>query len=242
MEFLYYFIGAIVAYIFGLLSCFLFLKGKVKKILKREYQKYWSDMKQSDEGFYFSFLKVVKRLKDRKDELLGYEEQYNQLKSEVHQYSMARVKDKNTSSNKINKEEIIEEENSYQVTFNIEKNELSNNIVDKQEKKIVIINQYYTVPDEDGSFIIENKKEVPEDRSYYKIEYMEGENVGKLFYRQGFLDKSALNQSDFILEPVCEIENEDLLNVQQIKMIEEGVVEIQDDKWVLKEKIKIKLL
>jgi large-conductance mechanosensitive channel len=99
---------------------------------------------------------------------------------------------------------------------------------------------FFTVPNSDGEFDNKMSSSNPEGRNYYKIISEKDSKEGKIEFRSGELDASALDHRDSILRPVCEIKNSTASNPSRIENIAPGKVKRVGDKWVIEEKVKIK--
>jgi len=107
---------------------------------------------------------------------------------------------------------------------------------DPNEKNIT----YYRVPDSKGAFLVSDATLSPDKKSYYQIE-ADG-HFGVLKYRSGDLDRSAINQRQTRLMPVCTVDGLQISFPTRIDVIDDGKVELINDKWIIKEKIKLKLV
>lgn len=110
--------------------------------------------------------------------------------------------------------------------------------------EIIKTELYFSIPENDGSFIHERGSSESDEKKYYKIEFFTGSNQGDLFYQSGNDDKRAINRLDTYLKPVCDIEG--ILkagNASKIVFVEKGKVKKLGEKWIidLKSKVKIRL-
>jgi len=101
---------------------------------------------------------------------------------------------------------------------------------------------YLGMPEDDGSFYIDQATNSPEARSYFEIKYKAESSDGELVYRGGSLDVSALNQMDAILFPVCNIASSNTQSPRKIIVLKNGTVRKVNDKWVVDRKIEIELV
>lgn len=232
-------------FIIGCIAMFFYIKNKVKSILYQEYLHYTHEIKFESRKYAWSFFGVIEYLLERKN---FYKNDNNPL--------FMNVKEKQSSlkldqTNKNLREDIYKLKNELSKVKNQseqkeletlnEESTIQQELVgtNDQEKKLKFL--YYDIPEEDGSFVVLDGKVTSVARSYYKIEYLEGDTRGDLYYRSGNLDASALSQIDYFLKPVCEIENSTLQNPSTIEVLSNGIVLKQEDKWVVDKKIKIKL-
>jgi len=250
--------GYILIFILGCISVIMYFNFRIKKILAQEYHKYKRDIRdkrENGEKYPRSIFGIIQFLKVQKDK---YKNDSTSPKSSSSSSSSSL---KNQSPNhfliveeleKINKnlsdryseleKKYLELEGEFQKFVPV-----SDNIIiegtgnaNNPEKKPTIL--YFSLPEEDGSFLEDKASVTASARSYYKIEFLEGDRAAKLVYRSGNLDISALSQMDYILGPVCEIENSSMNNPTKIIIDSQGTVIKEEDKWKIKDKIKLKLI
>ena len=101
--------------------------------------------------------------------------------------------------------------------------------------------RYFSIPLKNGTFPEEKANREENENSWYKIEYQKEAAQGKLFYLTGKADRRALNQMDMFLKPVCDIENQGIVNPQHIQMVQPGKVMLKNGSWLVEEKIKLRL-
>ena len=124
------------------------------------------------------------------------------------------------------------------IEWNVESNGITNN--NKTQTEI-----YFTIPENDGSFKTTNGKNVKGIDCFYKIELDKDVRKGKLHFISGDYDLRALDNIDYYLNPVCEIENiSERKHSRKIKMVNPGTVLLSSDCWKIdiKNKVKIKLI
>ncbi len=235
--------GYILIFILGCISVIVYFYFRIKGILKEEYDFYKSEIRGSYEKYPSFIFGVIQFLKERKN---SYK---NSTPSSKNQSTNNSVIEDLRKDNIILDDRYTELEKKYlvlegQSNSNIPTGEnviaeQTGNIYQQEIKAKVL---YFSIPDEDGSFSEETASVTAFMRSYYKIEYFEGDSAAKLIYRSGNLDASALSQMDYILGPVCEIENSSMNNPTKIIIESHGTVVQEDDKWKIKDKIKLKLI
>ncbi|KAA6338481.1 hypothetical protein EZS27_013520 [termite gut metagenome] len=142
------------------------------------------------------------------------------------------------------KEELLNENISLGEKIENFKSQSINNNVNPKPDTQEIVNQkfiYFDIPKTDGSF--KNPKTQQGNDTFYKIELDDSKQIGKLFFISGY-DLRALDNIDYYLNPVCEIQNiEDRIGAKRIKMVKTGtVILLNGDSWKIKEKVKIKLI
>jgi hypothetical protein len=102
---------------------------------------------------------------------------------------------------------------------------------------------YFGLPDSDGNFSVENGVPAPDDRKIYRIVPDREGETGELHYISGQSDPKAIDNIDYYLIPVCDVENiPDRNSATRIYQKEPGRVVRISGKWVTDRKIKIKLL
>lgn len=101
---------------------------------------------------------------------------------------------------------------------------------------------YFTIPSPDGTFNVSIGKDAQETISMYCIETSnKTEPVG--FFISGAFDKRAIENLDYYLMPVCDIQNvNDRQHAMKIVMIEPGLFYQSGDVWKVIKKIKVKLV
>jgi ABC-type multidrug transport system ATPase subunit len=104
---------------------------------------------------------------------------------------------------------------------------------------------FFTIPENDGSFKAINAKHAKEVESYYKIEMDNNNQTGKLHFISGEYDLRALDNIDYYLNPVCEIDNiTERTHARKIIMLNPGTVLLSGDCWKIdvNNKVKIRLI
>jgi hypothetical protein len=118
------------------------------------------------------------------------------------------------------------------------------NIISKEEvidKVNVNKKKYFRFPNDDGSFDMYDGQSTPETRSFYEIEF--SETLGVLRFRSNNSDKVILQDIYKRLFPVADlVEDSNVDSPTKIQIIENGKVELVNNKWIIIEKIKVKLL
>ena len=88
-------------------------------------------------------------------------------------------------------------------------------------------------------------KNVKELDCFYKIEIDKNNQKGKLFFISSEFDSRALDNIDYYLNPVCEIENiSDRTHAKKINVVDFGTVVLNGDTWKIEstKKLKIRLI
>ncbi len=239
-----YLILAILFFAIGGFVVYFISQNKIKGILYEEYEKYKSDSKYQFRDDIFPFITVIRRLKGRKNE---YKSLLNEKKIRIENLIRENNKQKNQIKDYIIKIESLENQvQNLQQTDKADvigqnKQSLESKNLEAQKKVL-----YFSIPTNDGCFIAKYAKSVFEPRRFFRIEYTEGENVGKLFYiSDPGHDGEAINNYDDFLEPSCEILN--LNNREYANKVvceEPGEVFLSDGKWCVKKDklVKVKFI
>ncbi len=232
------------AFIFGLVLGILFLyyysKHKVLFILNSEKHEYNRILKEKGSNpLFFKFLSFIEILKNKKNEYKSSsekkisEEQFGLLNQEI-----ADLKSKNI--------ELVEE--NIELGFIIENLKLkrtsgNNEINNQDESPNIKKTLFFSIPEVDGTFKTESAKDFKEQDSFYKVELITNTN-GNISFLSGDFDLRAIENIDYYLNPVCEIQN--IANrafAKKVVMIDHGtIVQKRDDLWQIINKIKIKLV
>lgn len=232
-------------FVFGFLCASIFFNYKIRKLLGDKYYPYKRIYQNDHGGFSIISFDALYVLKEKKK---SYQEMAeSKLKPTTNIESSSgmpewRKKELENSRQQYkkpqNQAESIQEKTAPTVDLEVGSNKdgYQNS---SNEKKLNVL--YFSAPEQDGSFLLDNSSSTATSRSYYKIEFFDDENIGKLIYRSGNLDKSALSQMDFILSPVCDIENSSMTNPSIVNVESHGSVIKEDNFWIISKKIKIKL-
>lgn len=230
VKLLYFLAGLII----GILIIFFYTKHKIYSILFYEKGKYLQDLKESDDKYIFKFIGLVVELKKSKD---NHKSKYEELEKKLN----TKLTVQKEFSKPITQEQL--KSNSLGENQNQEKN--SNNTVEWKGNDVVANKRifYFSIPYEDGSFLDEYKLVSKEHNSFYKIE-MINEKTGKLYFIPGEFDKTALNDINGYLAPVCSIDNiENRQQANRIEFLSPGTVHLHGDSWKIdiNNKVRIKL-
>jgi hypothetical protein len=240
------FLSSLISFCLGMIAFFLYTKRKIYRILNTEMGEYKKAIQAS--SYSYSYFGIIEHLKSRKnlhkeevkkamknesDSTKGYFDENSKLKGDI---SDLESKIKEIDRQLQNTKELTGE--------NFLKSDAFTEPVEKREspqKNETLYVEYYSMPQEDGSFLRAHAKKSAESRSYYKI-ITKGDDEGVLVYISGVLDVSAISQMNDILEPVCDIDNLIDTSSKGLKVLSDGRVTKSGDKWILSEKIKIKLI
>lgn len=221
---------------------------KTYKILSYEKSEYLKLLKNEGKKHIFKHIGLIYILWKQKNK---YKKQCNEIDTSQQRYYLEKIeklkqevsvlKKNSPESNYLSMQNLDE---SGTVTINDEAK--SNGEFENFEKRDLLLRKsFYSMPESDGSFLIENGEPSNDGRKYYRIEYLESSNEGKLFYISGDRDKRAINRLESYLKPVCEIEN--IINAEtatRIDFLLPGKVFRTNNNWVIDHhnKVKIRLI
>ena len=238
----------IIAFMMGGLTAYFLLKRTVISILWEEKNSYYSEIKNTKRNHPIVLVALIEILKIRKDK---YKKESDQFKTDI------EIEGKNINKNafEVNELKLKNQELERQV-MELEKlnNDSSVSILVKDQVNlksiddILIIDKgpiytYFTIPENDGSFSIEKGDHTLTSKKFYKVESEKNSDFGHLFFLSGDFDVKAINNIDFYLIPVCEVENLAISNTAtKIMQVKHGTVVKIADKWVIDTKVKVKLI
>ena len=230
-RFLYFFAGLLI----GGGIIYYYSRLKIYSILRMEKSTYKETLMHSQKGL-FLYIRLVQKLKERKNEKKDIIEKLENEMSELKKKSNEAGKKKDVAK-------LSEEQEKSIVSIRQELHvETVNN---SQAIKNPVHNEFYfSIPYSDGSFLNEHKSIDKKHNSFYKI-ITESENSAELFFIPGELDRTALNDINGYLAPVCNIENiENRLNATKILLLKPGKVLLSDGRWKIdnNDKVKIQLI
>jgi hypothetical protein len=251
--------GTLLGFIAGAALIYIYSRAKIFSILNNEKRKYIKDLKNDSEQTlsarqFFSYVGVVAMLKKSKDEkaeiilkknleLRELKERNEDLRAEYAQKEKALrnrqlinegplAPGASSASNQAGQPVRTEAPRAGQPVRTEPLQPLRTEI-------------FFTIPESDGTFRSVNAKSVQEIDCYYKIEPDKNGQSGRLYFIPGNYDMRALDNIDYYLNPVCEIQNIiNRTNARKIVMTASGVVVRRGDHWKVEEsnKVKIKLV
>jgi len=247
--------GTLLGFIAGALLIYLFTREMIFSILSNEKRKYLKDLNYDGEQTlfvrkFFSHIGIVAMLKKSKDEkseiILKKNLEVHELK-ERNEDLRAEYAQKEKAMK--NRQVIIESPLSPgapQASQPVRPGApQASQPVRPETVPPVKTEIFFTIPESDGTFKSVNAKSVQEIDCYYKIEPDKSGQYGKLYFISGNYDMRALDNIDYYLNPVCEIQNIiNRTNARKIVMTATGVVVRRGDDWKVEEsnKVKIKLV
>jgi hypothetical protein len=236
--------GTLLGFIAGAALIYIYSRVKIFSILSNEKRKYLNDLNYDSEQTlfvrkFFSHIGIVAMLKKSKDD-----------KSEIilkKNLEIRELKERNEDL----RAEYAQKEKALKNRQAINESPLSpgtpqaSQPVRPEPVPPVKTGIFFTIPESDGTFKSVNAKSVQEIDCYYKIEPDKSGQYGKLYFISGNYDMRALDNIDYYLNPVCEIQNIiNRTNARKIVMTATGVVVRRGDHWKVEEnnKVKIKLV
>jgi hypothetical protein len=220
------------SFLIGLLICYFMIKSRIYSLLDDDKETYKKTVSKS----LFSFLSMVRLLKKRKDE---YKNKVTELERKIEKLEKKSAPENDSISMKSG--DYIDTEKTKVSDENLSKSiewDLSKDGGNKSES-------YFSIPENDGRFIIDKGEQTNDGSKYYKIVYRTNSDEGDLLYISGPQDKRAINRLDSYLKPVCDIDN--IINAEiasKIEVLKNGKVIKISDSWVIdtNHKVKIKLV
>ncbi|NVJ48368.1 MAG: hypothetical protein HWE07_14635 [Cytophagia bacterium] len=185
---------------------------------------------------------IRKKLKDLESENMRLLQRISRLESKKNEFESRRF-DSNTEKQSSN-EEIIESK----VNLDTVQQRITDNNPPKTPDQGLnqnSISLYFQYPEGNGSFQKDHGTSIKGDKSYFEIVYKEDHSEGELKFvaDRNFYGK-ILSIRDTSLGPVSEIENPgEVDRPSNISVVENGIVEVKEDRFVIKEghKLKIKI-
>lgn len=220
------------SFLIGMFITFFIIKSRIYYLLDDDRETY----KNSVHRGLFSFLSMVSLLKKRKDD---YKNKVIELSSKIE-----NLEKKSKSENDTASKTIIDNVDTEKLKINTDDSvkSIEWDISKEAGNKSI---SYFSIPENDGRFIIEKGEQTNDGSKYYKIISRTVSDEGDLFYISGTQDKRAINRLDSYLKPVCDIDNIiNAENASKIEVLKNGKVIKIADSWVIdpNHKVKIKLV
>ena len=239
MVYLLIFIGFTIVFFVGRISVLRKVKREIDNVLNH---------KINIEDLGYSFSKQVYKKIQKNSDL----EKPNRLKitdnNLVESLKEENVRLKNENSEfkrKISQLENVTQKPDKEIEAKNNKENEANNIHEWEIKQPKTLKLFFSMPENDGSFIVDNGESSNDGRKYYRLEYIDGSETGDLYFIPGDRDKRAINRLESYLKPACDIENiENADSATNIEFKNPGKVSLRNDSWVIDSdnKVKIKLL
>ena len=220
------------SFLIGMSITFFIIKSRIFYFIDDDKETY----KNSVQSGLFSFLSMVSLLKKRKDD---YKNRVTELLNKIEKLEK-KTKSENDTTSKTNIDNVENEQLAVDTDDSTKSIEW---VISKEAGNKSI--SYFSIPENDGRFIIEKGEQTNDGSKYYKIVSKTSSDVGDLFYISGSQDKRAINRLDSYLKPVCDIENIiNAENASKIEVLRNGKVIKIADSWVIDtdHKVKIKLI
>jgi hypothetical protein len=225
----------------GIFLIFLYSRLNIYSILATEKNKYLDRLKLDNNQNLllrkcFKYIGIVALLKHSKDEkkraIVNINKEISQVKKQNEQLKMEiGQKEKVITAYKINADSLTSaaEHSDRQAGK-------SNGISDKKREI------FFTIPEGDGSFRNSNAKDWQDIDCFYKILPDKSGQKGKLYFIPGDYDLRALDNIDYYLNPVCEIQNiTDRTFARKILMTDPGIVIKRGEYWQIEDNCKVKI-
>jgi len=244
----WYCLGSFIA---GGLVGYLLLALYVRVIVKKDSVKSGKEIRQLVNGWQLNLFRVIKVLNLQRDKALRRAEamdrslqgisrklgetaellksSQNRVASLEKQYSglIGRMRNQDTSSNK------------QSTTPSAPSGKELNKVNCKNEP----VSLFFTIPEADGSFYGEKGELVQDERKYFRISPVAGTDRGELFFISGSFDQKAIDNIDYYLFPVCEVENTSRReSASRIVQVVPGSVICSSGKWKVDKKVTVKLV
>jgi hypothetical protein len=241
--FLWTVIGLLTGLIIGGAFIYMYSRYRIYSILATEKNKYLDKIKRDNVQnefieIFFKYIELVRVLKNSKDD------KKKVIDLNIEEIALLRTQIENLMAKKEQREEGIKYQGKNESTRQVFTRAKLNEPIIKNNSNQVKNNLeiFFTIPESDGSFKTSNARKVKEMDCFYKIEPDESGQRGRLSFISGEYDLRALDNIDYYLDPVCEIENiPDRTNARNIFMTCPGIVIKRGEDWIVDEKNKIKI-
>ena len=221
--------------ILGGITIYLYTKLSIYSILSKEKNKYLNDLVGYQSKYWFNYIKLILVLKNSKDKK---QSEIDRLKNEV-----SILKNSLNNENFVDKTKIVEQPNKILPPIDdttVVEDKINNTVEWEIEQENLSHVIYFSIPESDGSFKAINGKQRKEMDCFYKIEVDKNSQKGKLFFLSGDFDLKALDNIDYYLNPVCEIENiSDRTQAKKINVINYGSVVFNGEQWKIESNKKL---
>jgi hypothetical protein len=233
--------------IIGALLVYFYTRKHIYSILSDEKSTYIKELNQEDYSFVFKYIGLVYILysskNDYKSKFVNLQQKFKVVQGKT---NGEQIKSQN-SNRKSDLDIGLKESKLANDDIVVEQEYVPNNVIEwKVDQEMIQTNiLYFSIPEADGSFKIVNGKTVKELDCFYKIEIDKNNQKGKLFFISSEFDSRALDNIDYYLNPVCEIENiSDRTHAKKINVVDFGTVVLNGDTWKIEsnKKLKIRLI
>ena len=224
----------LLSFLFGIFLCYYFIKSRIYYFLGDDIETYKNSISYTG---LFSFFLIIKLLKKRKD---YYKNKDTEAERENTEKSEKESSPENNSTAKTSRDPVETEKTK--VSVENQAKSVEQDLYKEGRNKST---SYFSIPENDGRFIIDKGEQTNDGSKYYKIVCRTNSDEGDLFYISGPQDRRAINRLDSYLKPVCDIDN--IINAEsasKIEVLKNGKVIKISDSWVIDttHKVKIKLV
>ena len=233
--------------VIGVLLVYFHTRKHIYSILGNEKSTYIDYLNQKHMNYLFQYIGLVHILYLSKEKYkTRYEDLQQKLKEGQGKTNGEQIKSQN-SNHKSDLDIGLKDSKLANNDVAVEQDYVPNNVIEwKVDQETIQTNiLYFSIPEADGSFKIVNGKTVKELDCFYKIEINKNNQKGKLFFISSEFDSRALDNIDYYLNPVCEIENiSDRTHAKKINVVDFGTVVLYGDTWKIEsnKKLKIRLI
>lgn len=233
--------------IIGALLVYFYTKKQIYSILSDEKSTYIKKLNQEEYSYVFKYIGLVYILYSNKND---YKSKFVNLQQKLKEVQSKTNGEQIKSQNSNRKSDLdigLKESKLAYDDIVVEQEYVPNNVIEwKVDQEMIQTNiLYFSIPEADGSFKIVNGKTVKELDCFYKIEIDKNNQKGKLFFISSEFDSRALDNIDYYLNPVCEIENiSNRTYAKKINVVDFGTVVLNGDTWKIEsnKKLKIRLI
>lgn len=180
----------------GFLCAIIFFNYKIKKIIEDKFHDYKRLYRNKYGGFSFIRFDVIKILKERKENYQKEAEYKPAPASKIESGNVTPESRQNQSANsqqQYKRSHFITEPNEEKQSPTVNWEDIKQAEYPNRSNEKKINSLYFSAPEQNGFFLLENSSNAATSRSYYKIEHAEDENIGKLIYRSLLINTNYSN-------------------------------------------------
>jgi hypothetical protein len=241
----------LISFITGCLATYLLSLLYIHSVLKKEKKAYGKEMLHSVRFWYLKPFPIMEVLKKHKD---LYGEKLDKMENSFRELSRKLEKTDQAFKNHQARMEVLEKENlrlrnQAKNSGGLQKPDLTDHRRSESKKHLKVnlrtgsTSFFFSIPETDGTFNAVKGDSSQDDRKFYKIIASTDQETGELHFISGQYDQKAIENIDYYLIPVCEVENiSHRNNASKIIQKEAGRVVRISGKWVTDKKIKVKLM
>jgi hypothetical protein len=241
----------LISFILGCLAFYLYSRHFIYEVLRRERRLYKKEVKKSVKFWYLKPFPLISVLKKHKD---SYSAKVEKLDNSIRELTLKLENDDQEMKNLQTRVDTLTKENQRLLNLSANPVDMTSLVFGddhrSESKKLLKVyvktgnpSVFFSIPEADGSFYAEKGEPDSDGRKFYRINTNGGNETGELHFISGHYDQKAIENIDYYLIPVCDVENIALRNnASRIVEKEAGRVIKVYDKWVTTKKIKVKLL